>query len=94
MELDVRGEMCPYPAMKAKDALEKLPKGETLVLLTDHAPALSTVPWEAAKLGFGWRIELKGPGEWQITMERAGAPVDRQAALAEIARVAAELGVE
>ena len=94
MELDVRGEICPYPAMKARDALEELPSDETLVLITDHAPALSTVPWEAAKLGFAWRIDVSGPEEWRITIERASAPVDRDAALAEIARVVAELGAE
>lgn len=94
MELDVRGEMCPYPAMKAKAALDKLPAGERLVILTDHAPALSTVPWEGAKKGFAFAIEPAGAGEWRIELEKAAGKLDQKQALADIARRAAELAPE
>jgi TusA-related sulfurtransferase len=67
-QLDVRGEICPYPMMKASEALKKLPQGETLQILTDHAPALSTIPWEAAKHGFQASIERVGSPEWLITL--------------------------
>src|SRR2546423_13763264 len=67
-QLDVRGEICPYPMMKASDALKKLPQGETLQVLTDHAPALSTIPWEAAKHGYRASIERVGSPEWLITL--------------------------
>ena len=70
-KLDVRGEICPYPMMKAGDALRKLPAGETLEVLTDHPPALSTIPWEAAKLGFEATIERLGSPEWRITLKPA-----------------------
>jgi len=91
VELDVRGEMCPYPAMKARQALQKLPPGETLEVLTDHAPALSTVPWEGAKLGYRSSIEVVGKGLWRIRLEKAEGPIDTRKALEEIARRAAEL---
>ncbi len=91
MELDVRGEMCPYPAMKAKDALKKLAQGESLDVLTDHAPALSTVPWEAAKLSFSSEVEVVRAGEWRIHLERAASPLDQKEALARIAERAATL---
>lgn len=94
MELDVRGEMCPYPAMKTTEALKKLPAGEALHVLTDHAPALSTVPWEGAKKGYLSNIVVLGRGEWRIELDRAGEKVDKQALLAEIARRANELTVE
>lgn len=68
-QLDVRGEICPYPMMKAAEALKKLPPGETLEVLTDHAPALSTIPWEAARHGFRASIERVGSPEWRITLE-------------------------
>jgi tRNA 2-thiouridine synthesizing protein A len=94
MELDVRGEMCPYPAMKAKDALKKLPAGATLDVLTDHAPALSTVPWEGAKLGFTSSIDITGSGQWRIRLERAVVPIDQRKLLVEIAQRANELAAE
>jgi tRNA 2-thiouridine synthesizing protein A len=67
-QLDVRGEICPYPMMKASEALKKLPAGESLQVVTDHAPALSTIPWEAAKQGFKATIERTGSPEWRITL--------------------------
>src|ERR1051326_3257530 len=67
-QLDVRGEICPYPMMKASEALKKLPAGESLQVRTDHAPALSTIPWEAAKYGFRASIERVGSPEWLITL--------------------------
>lgn len=70
-QLDVRGEICPYPMMKASAALNKLPQGDTLRVLTDHAPALSTIPWEAAKHGFRATIERIGSPEWLITLAPA-----------------------
>lgn len=94
MQIDVRGEMCPYPAMKAKEALKKLPAGEHLVLITDHAPALSTVPWEGAKLGFVSEITPKAAGEWVITLEKSAAPIDQRKVLTAIAARAAELAPE
>ena len=70
-QLDVRGEICPYPMMKASEALKKLSSGESLQVLTDHAPALSTIPWEAAKQGYRASIERVGSPEWLITLEPA-----------------------
>ena len=67
-ELDVRGEICPYPMMQASDALKKLRPGEGLEVLTDHPPALITIPWEAAKHGFEANIDAAGSSEWRITL--------------------------
>ena len=40
-------------------------------MLTDHAPALSTIPWEAAKHGYRASIERVGSPEWLITLAPA-----------------------
>jgi TusA-related sulfurtransferase len=83
-QLDVRGEICPYPMMKASEALKKLAGGESLQVLTDHAPALSTIPWEAAKHGYRASIERVGSPEWLITLVPAqGTPADLVADLGE-----------
>ena len=47
-QLDVRGEICPYPMMKAVQALKRLKPDEAgLEVITDHAPALETIPTQA-----------------------------------------------
>ncbi|MDX1687054.1 MAG: sulfurtransferase TusA family protein [Candidatus Promineifilaceae bacterium] len=71
-QLDVRGEICPYPMMKAVQALKKLtPDDDGLQVITDHAPALDTIPTQAARLGFQTEIEETGTPEWCITIRRA-----------------------
>ena len=78
-KLDVRGEICPYPMLRAIEALKKLPAGEGLEVLTDHPPALSTIPWEAAKLGFEADLEEAGQSEWKVTLQRAAGPTKKPA---------------
>ncbi len=70
-QLDVRGEICPYPMMKTVQALKKL-KGDQLGLevITDHAPALETIPTQAARLGYSAAIEETGSPEWTITLTK------------------------
>jgi TusA-related sulfurtransferase len=84
-QLDVRGEICPSPMMKAAEALKTLPRGETLQVLTDHAPALSTIPWEAAKHGYRATIERIGSPEWLIMLVPAAgiSPADLVADLGQ-----------
>jgi tRNA 2-thiouridine synthesizing protein A len=81
-ELDVRGEICPYPMLRAVEALKKLTPGDELAVLTDHPPALSTIPWEAAKLGYEATIEPAGDSEWRIALERAADTSKKPAELA------------
>jgi len=48
-QLDVRGEICPYPMMKTVQALKKLSANDQgLEVITDHAPALETIPTRIA----------------------------------------------
>ena len=69
MQLDVRGEICPYPMMKAVEAMKKLDgKGESVEVITDHSPCLETIPMQAAKLKWDVAIEETGSPEWQITL--------------------------
>jgi TusA-related sulfurtransferase len=69
--LDVRGEICPYPMMRTVSALKKLSAGErVLEVVTDHAPALDTIPTQAARLGFSTQVEESGGSEWRILLTR------------------------
>lgn len=72
-KLDVRGEICPYPMMRTVSALKKLTADErTLEVVTDHAPALDTIPTQAARLGFETAIEEVGGSEWRLVLTRKG----------------------
>ena len=69
--LDVRGEICPYPMMRTVSALKKLSADEkVLEVVTDHAPALDTIPTQAARLGFKTEVEDVGGSEWRILLTR------------------------
>jgi TusA-related sulfurtransferase len=70
-QLDVRGEICPYPMMKTVQALKRLTlDDQVLEVITDHAPALETIPTQAARLGFNAVIVETGAPEWTITLTR------------------------
>ena len=69
--LDVRGEICPYPMMRTVTELKKLSSDEgSLEVLTDHAPALDTIPTQAARLGFATEIEQLAGSEWRLVLTR------------------------
>lgn len=69
--LDVRGEICPYPMLRTNRELDEVRPGvPELRVITDHPPALSTIPPEAMKRGYGCEIEELRAGEWQIRIFR------------------------
>jgi tRNA 2-thiouridine synthesizing protein A len=59
--VDLRGECCPIPEMTASKKLRKMTPGQTLVLLTDHQPAVEvTLPALAKTLGYPISIQNEG----------------------------------
>ncbi len=70
MKIDVRGEICPYPVQKIVEALNRLPAGEELEVLTDHPPSLEMVRIIAGQRGFTMRVEDAGPAEWRIILSK------------------------
>jgi TusA-related sulfurtransferase len=69
--LDVRGEICPYPMMKTNELLDGDQKGvKVLDVLTDHPPALSTVPPQAMKRGYEVEIDELGVSEWRLRLSK------------------------
>lgn len=45
--IDVRGEICPNPDIKARTALEKMGKGQILEVLLDYPLSVERVPRNA-----------------------------------------------
>lgn len=41
---DMTGEVCPYPQVEAKKAIQGLESGDLLVQETDHVPSTENVP--------------------------------------------------
>ncbi|MCL6554239.1 MAG: sulfurtransferase TusA family protein [Firmicutes bacterium] len=70
--LDVRGEICPYPMMKTVEVLRQMPPEEALEVLTDHPPALESIPFYVSPMGYRCAIEEIGGGTWRIRITRAG----------------------
>ncbi len=68
MELDVRGEVCPYPMMQAVEAMKRLKGREQVIVITDHAPCLETIPPQAPRYGYEYSVEQTGSPEWHITL--------------------------
>jgi len=44
IELDLKGEVCPYTFVKSKLALEEMEIGQVLRVVVDHLPAVENVP--------------------------------------------------
>ncbi len=93
MKIDVRGEICPYPMMKTAEALKKLEGDEALEVLTDHAPALGTIPWEAAKNGYETSIEGAADSEWRLTLRKSEKAAKPQELIANLQEQLAALNV-
>ena len=42
-ELDIRGEVCPYPVIKTKMKLKEMESGEVLKVIVDYPPSVENV---------------------------------------------------
>lgn len=73
VEVDVRGEICPFPMMKAVEVMKKAGPDEVIHILIDHAPALETIPTQAARLGWQWQVEEVDAAEWRMVLTRKAA---------------------
>ncbi len=69
--LDVKGEVCPFPWVKAKKSLNKLQVGQVLRIVGDHGPALKNIPRNFADEGQTiLKAESTGEVDWEIVVLR------------------------
>ena len=52
MQLDLRGEVCPYTFVRTKLALEELADDAELSLIFDHRPAFTNIPQALREDGY------------------------------------------
>ena len=68
--LDTRGLLCPYPYIQARQALEALPEGSRLEILTDsEATAMSSVPILCEQSGYAFTREKTGE-VWRLVVTK------------------------
>ena len=72
VELDLRGEVCPYTFLKARLALETLPAATLLRVLVDNEASARDVPRSLAAAGHTvLGCEPTGERSWTILTRRA-----------------------
>jgi len=72
VELDLKGEVCPYTFVKTKLKLEELESGEELAVTFDHAPAVENVPRSLKNEGHKiLGIEQQGDRLWKVRIRKA-----------------------
>ena len=66
---DMTGEVCPYPQIEAKKAIQGLDSGEWLVQETDHVPSTENVPKAVGDLADA-KVWKSGDGFYRIFLNR------------------------
>jgi tRNA 2-thiouridine synthesizing protein A len=71
--LDVLGRVCPHPLVMTKKALEKLPSGAILKVLTDSPPAAEdSLPRFCEKQGYKFEsVKNEEKGFWEIYIQKS-----------------------
>jgi tRNA 2-thiouridine synthesizing protein A len=74
VELDLRGEVCPYTFLKARLALETLPAGARLRVLVDNEASARDVPRSLTTAGHTvLACAPAGDAAWAILIRRGSA---------------------
>lgn len=69
--LDTTGQVCPYPALMAKEALDSLGRGEVLEVVTNNrATATRSIPALCRRASAEFIILRDGPEAWRALIRR------------------------
>lgn len=72
MEIDLKGEVCPYTFVKSKLALEEMMSGQVLRVVVDHVPATKNVPRSMENEGNEvLDVSRLNDSDWQIVIRKA-----------------------
>ena len=66
---DMTGEVCPYPQVEAKKAMQGLGEGELLVQETDHVPSTENVPKAVSDMADA-KVWKSGDGRYRIFLRK------------------------
>lgn len=69
--LEVMGQVCPFPLVEAKKAIENIKSGDELVIQFDCTQATESIPRWAAEEGHTvTNFEQTDTAAWTITVEK------------------------
>ena len=70
--LETEGQVCPFPIVEAKQAMEQLAVGDELVIGFDCTQATEALPNWAADNGYPvTHFDRTGDAGWTITVQKA-----------------------
>ena len=71
--LDMRGEVCPGPLVKAVEAMRTAGENQQIEVVTDFIPAVLNVTNASLKEGWNISVLRLDPGEWKMILTRGDA---------------------
>lgn len=70
-KLEVKGMVCPFPLIEAKQAIEEIGAGDELVVDFDCTQGTESIPRWAAEAGHEvTNFEATGEASWTITIKK------------------------
>lgn len=69
-ELDLVGEVCPVPVLKAAEAMERLAPGDVLTIITDFARSVRNLMDWAERCGHPFEVEELADGSWAVHVSK------------------------
>jgi len=71
VELNLKGDICPYTFVKSKLELEEMEVGQVLRVIVDHLPATHNVPRSMRNEGQeALGVEQLNATDWAITIRK------------------------
>ena len=69
--VDVRGEICPDPFIKALAAIRSAKTGQSILLITDFWPAVLAVTNAAGKEEWDIQVQRTDVKQWSLTLTKS-----------------------
>ncbi len=71
VEIDLKGEVCPYTFVRSKLAIEEMSPGQVLRVIVDHEPATKNVPRSMENEGNDiLDVDRLNESDWQIVVRK------------------------
>ncbi|MDO5493006.1 MAG: sulfurtransferase TusA family protein [Nesterenkonia sp.] len=70
--LETDGQVCPFPLVEARQAMEQIASGDELIINFDCTQGTDSIPQWAAENGYPVTdFSKRGAAEWSITVRKS-----------------------